>query len=150
MIFNCWHQVLRNLCPPGANSQSHPYLSRLRVSQSRSGMPASSSTLVSIGCLCLVPRVPPNLVSNHSRAYPSHIPSSLPPHNKWCRFAHVQLLFHKLGMFLLKSLEQFPLPKAACTIPGPFQILPLGKSQLLLRLLQEASPHALQPMSAFL
>lgn len=97
MIFNCWRQVLRNLCPPGANSQGHLYLRRLHVSRSCSGMPASSSPLVSIGCLCLVPRVPPNLMSNHGRAYPSHIPSCLPPTANGVRFAHYNSCFTNQG-----------------------------------------------------
>lgn len=95
-------------------------------------------------------RVPPNLMPNYSRAYPRSYTCSHPPHNKWRRFAQGRLLLHKRGMFLLKSFEQFPLPKTSCAIPDPFQMLPLGKSQPLPRLLQKTSRHASQPISAFL
>ena len=60
------------------------------------------------------------------------------------RFARLQLLFPKPGVFLLKSLEQLPLPKATCAFLGRSVSNPTPRQVLALKhLLQEASPSCL-------
>lgn len=110
-------------------------------------MPNCHSLIAGIGWISLAIKVLPTLLANPNLAYPHHTPSPLPPFNSVC-FAHIKLLFHNLGMCILQSLKQSLLPSVPCCFS--FLLFNSIKSQLLLRLLQEDSPHYSHPMDIFL
>lgn len=114
-----------------------------------SHMPNCHSPLVSIRCLRMAVKVFPYLSSNHNLANPNHITSSLPTSNSVC-FVHIKLLFYKLGMFILKSLEQFPLPKMSHSVSPPFQQVPSLTQTPPGRLLSLLLPYGCFPMNVYL
>lgn len=114
-----------------------------------SNTPNCHSLLVSIRCLSMAVKVFPNLSSNHNLAHSNHITSSLPNSNS-VGFTHIKLLFYKLGMFILKCLEQFPLPKMSHAVSPPFLQVPSLTQTPPGRLPSLLLPYGCFPMNVYL
>lgn len=122
---------------------------RFIVSLFCSNTPNCHSLLVSIRCLSMAVKVFPNLSSNHNLAHSNHITSSLPNSNS-VGFTHIKLLFYKLGMFILKCLEQFPLPKMSHAVSPPFPQVPSLTQTPPGRLPSLLLPYGCFPMNVYL